>query len=115
MNTAVFDFTGNNALRRGATYRLTFNFKGSNGLPINFTGCSAIARFKKSLNASTAYSLSVSIGEPPTGGSISLVIPANVTAPLATGKYVWDALITMSNGDLWRALEGELHLVGGVS
>lgn len=113
-NTATFDFTGDRAIRRGNDTRLIFTFKQSNGLTVDFTGATAIASFKKSL-VSTTYSLIVSFREPRNGGSLSLLIPATVTAALPTGKYVWDLLITLSNGDKWRAVEGELHLIGGVS
>lgn len=114
-NTATFDFVGDRAIRRNNTYRFTFRFQQSNGLAVDLSGATAIAGFKKSLVSATATNLIVSVLEPPTGGSISLVIPASATAALPTGKYVWDLLITLSNGDKWRAVEGEFHVVGGVS
>jgi hypothetical protein len=115
MNTAIFDFKGSRAVRRGATYHLFFTFKQPNGFPINFAGCSVVARFKKSLPALTGYDFVVQISDPPSAGRIALSIPASLTANLPTGRYVWDMLVTQSNQELWRAVEGELHLVGGVS
>jgi hypothetical protein len=83
-------------------------------LPLDFTGCTLIASFSTLLR-DRRYEIPTQIEEPPTTGSISLVIPAELTRALPTGRYRWDIVITMANGDGWRALEGKLHLVGGTT
>ncbi len=112
METARFDFSGSNAVRRGSVRRLKITFKQSNGALLNFAGCTAIAGFRV---GAAQYNFTVSFEEPRHRGSILLVIPANLTANLPTGRYAWDLLITMSNGDAWRAVEGNLYLQGGVT
>lgn len=113
MDTAHLDFSGRNAIRRGSTKRLRLTFQQTNGSLINFTGCTAIAGFKPAINSVDQYALTATIEEPRSRGSILLVIPGALTLGLPTGRYYWDILITMANGDPWRPVSGTLILQGG--
>jgi hypothetical protein len=108
-----FDFSGRQAIQRGSTRRIQFAFKQTNGNSINLTGCTAIAGFKSAVNSVDQYDLTVTIDEPRTRGSVLLVIPGALTQGLPTGRYHWDLLITMANGDPWRPVFGALILQGG--
>lgn len=114
METSRLDFSGSNAVRRGSTRRVRLKFEQPSGRLLNFTGCTAIAGFSTVLG-DQRYNLTATFEEPRSRGAILLVIPADVTRMLPTGKYRWDIAITFANGDDWRALEGELHLLGGIT
>ena len=87
-----YDIQGDNALRVGANFSLTFTIK-SSGTAVDNTGYSAYFKARKHQDSPTtvvAVSNSDHISLLGTSGQVRINIPYSTTANYAPGKYVYD-------------------------
>lgn len=97
-------------LEQGATFTTTITLDDVYGETYNLVGYSASSQMRKSYyssNATATFSTTVNVGL----GSVTLDLPANTTANIAPGRYVYDAIITDSNTNVTtRILEGIIEV-----
>ena len=87
-----YDIQGDNALRVGADFSLTFTVK-SGGTAVDNTGYSAYFKARKQQDSpSTAISISDAdyISLLGTSGQVRIRIPYTITTNYTPGKYVYD-------------------------
>ena len=78
----------------------------------NLAGTSAVAKLAKHQGSSTKTSFSVTITE--TTGTIGIALSSGITAGLKPGRYVYDVLLTASDGSKTRVVEGSALVTAGV-
>ena len=77
----------------------------------NLAGTSAVAKLAKHQGSSTKTSFSVTITE--TKGTIGIALSSGITAGLKPGRYVYDVLLTASDGSKTRVAEGSALVTAG--
>lgn len=102
---------------QGATFTKTITVMGAAGLPFDLTDFTqVIAQFRRSPHSLTAYSFTATIDDDPTTGRIVITLPAEVSATIPSGRYVYDVLIIDDvTPDRIRVLEGILTITPSVS
>ena len=78
----------------------------------NLAGTSAVAKLAKHQGSLTKTSFSVTITE--TKGTIGIALSSGITAGLKPGRYVYDVLLTASDGSKTRVVEGSALVTAGV-
>ena len=86
----------------------------SNKAPMDLTGYSAVAKFKRSYNSTDSNSFECSIDSPATSGLVNLTLDGYVTNAIKAGKYVYD--VELKRGSITeRILEGPLEISPSVT
>lgn len=125
---AYYDFTSNGCqgtpLEVGATFsqQLVWSAETPTGsgvfLPVNITGYSAKMQIRKSPGAPLILEVSTVNGYitlTPLLGILNIVVPATVTASLASGLYKYDLDITDSAGFVTRFIQGAFEIVATIT
>lgn len=105
-------------INQRATFQASFTIKNANGVIIDLTGYSVVAKYKRDYLAadSTAVSFDASVSTPATDGIVSIELTSTQTAALdIQTKYVYDIAITSPEGVKTRIVQGNIKVSGGVS
>lgn len=105
-------------INQKATFQASFTVKNSEGVVIDLTGYSAVAKYKRDYQSadSTAIAFAATVAGDPTQGIVSISLADTQTAALDTHfKYVYDIAITSPAGIKTRIVQGNIKVSGGVS
>lgn len=100
---------------QGADFESTFYVTNNNGSNFDLTGYTGASLIKKHYDSSVSTSLVVDIAIPQNAGAVTLSLSNAVTAAMQSGKYVYDVVLTSTDGVKSRVLEGVLTVVEGVT
>ena len=90
---------------QGSEYSSIITVNNQNGTPINLTGATVAAQFRKSYNSSSFTNFTVTVHDALLG-RIRLRLPADVSSAVSAGRYLYDIETTSINGEKRRVLEG---------
>jgi hypothetical protein len=90
---------------QGSDYSSIITVNNQNGTPLNLTGATVAAQFRKSYNSSSFTNFTVTIHNALLG-QIRLVLAASVSSAVMAGRYLYDIETTSINGEKRRVLEG---------
>ena len=103
-------------VEQGASYSTTVTVNGSDGSPTNLTNYTAAAQLRKSYYSSNAAAtFSVSTGNDPSLGIITMSLDAANTANIYPGRYVYDVYVTSGSTQRIRVLEGIINVTPQVT
>ena len=95
---------------QGATLRESFTYKDSNGAVVNLENYTARSQIRSSYSAASTILSATSAAGTLTitadSGVIAFNVPANTTAALNPGNYVWDLEIVDPSGIVTRLVGG---------
>lgn len=113
-------FQVNLVVDQGSTFRKTFTYKtGTTPTPVNLTGCTAKCQLRTAPSSEvvllelTTVNGGIILGG--VNGTIELFITDEQSALLSSALVVYDVLITFTNGDVKRILEGNISIRPGVT
>lgn len=98
---------------QGTDFTASIDIVDDNNDVVDLTGYTGRAQLRKNYVSSTYYSFSVGISN--TQGIVTLSMSSNTTANIEAGRYVYDCLLTDSNGATTRLLEGVVTISAGVT
>lgn len=110
METEKLDITGEHAIKRGTTRRLSLTFLKADDTPVNLTGVSAIAKISKNPGTVALTQFTPNLLNP-AQGILELVLGASQSQQLKAGYYFWDLYLTLQNGDVVCPLQGNLEIM----
>lgn len=90
---------------QGATFNATVQVFGDDSAPFNLSGYTPAAQVRKNYATNTVAATFTATVAEAANGTITLSLPASVTANLKYGRYVYDVEITTGNTVL-RPVEG---------
>ena len=95
----------NITINSGTNFQNTFTMKNSDGTVIDLTGYSGTSKIRKyptdSLNVQ-----SFAVGINSTAGLITISMESATTAELGEGRNYYDVILTNSDGDIYKVIEG---------
>lgn len=94
---------------QGSDFSTIISIADENDMPIDVTGSTFSAIARKHYSSLTSYAFTVDIVDGP-AGDIMLSMPANTTANIAAGRYVYDCESTDTDGIVTRLVEGLLTI-----
>jgi hypothetical protein len=105
----------NLVIPQGTDFNTSFLVEEFNGLPIDFTGYTAVCDIKKHPSSSTKVGMAVSFPNA-VYGEVKVSLGSTLTTTLKEGRYRYDVLITeTSTGIKTRIVEGSVIVTAGVS
>jgi len=107
-------YVNNLTINIGTDFVQTYDLYQSGGKVIDLTGYSAASSLRKHRDSNTAVSFVVGFPDKK-NGKIKISIPSWTTTRLKPGRYVYDILMTKSNGDKAIIVEGTIHARAGIS
>ena len=107
-------YVNNLTINIGTDFTQTYDLYQSGGKVIDLTGYSAASSLRKHRGSNTAVSFTVGFPDRK-NGKIKISIPSWTTARLKPGRYVYDILMTKSNGDKAIVVEGIINARAGIS
>ena len=107
-------YVNNLTINIGTDFMQTYDLYQSGGKVIDLTGYSAASSLRKHRDSGTAVSFTVGFPDRK-NGKIKISIPSWTTARLKPGRYVYDILMTKSNGDKAIIVEGTINARAGIS
>jgi len=107
-------YVRNIVIHSGSTFSETFNLTNSDNSAFSLVGCGISAVMKKHPRASTGVGFAVTTTSPSTG-ELRVSMGSTDTSSLKEGRYQYDVLVTKSNGDKIRVLEGSVMVRAGVT
>lgn len=94
-------------MEQGADFNTSIALDDVGGASFNLIGYTASSQMRKSYYSSNAAAtFTVSTGNDPSLGVITISLPAANTANIYAGRYVYDVYITNANSSRIRVLEG---------
>jgi len=101
-------------IEQGTTYNTTITLDDVYNNAYNLTGFTANSEIRKSYySANITASFTTTINA--SSGQITLSLPANITANIFPGRYVYDTKITDTSNNVTRILEGIAEISPSVS
>ena len=107
-------YVNNLTINIGTDFTQTYDLYQSGGKVIDLTGYSAASSLRKHRDSNTAVSFVVGFPDR-TNGKIKISIPSWTTSRLKPGRYVYDIMMTKSNGDKAIIVEGTINARAGIS
>jgi hypothetical protein len=107
-------YVNNLTINIGTDFVQTYDLYQSGGKVIDLTGYSAASSLRKHRDSGTAVSFTVGFPDRK-NGKIKISIPSWTTSRLKPGRYVYDILMTKSNGDKGIIVEGTIIARAGIS
>ena len=99
---------------QGSDFSTIISLTDSNGDVLNLSGYTALAQIRKTYGSTTiAGTFTTSLAADT--GQLTMSLTDVVTTAIASGRYVYDVLLTDGSGDKTRVLEGQAVLTPGVS
>jgi hypothetical protein len=112
MKATVLNFTGDDAIQKGASFEQTLEWLDSNGDPVDLTGLSARMQVRRSVN-SPAFVLELTtenggIVLGGTNGKITMRVSATQSAAIPIAAGVYDLELVNSDGKVTRFVMGDI-------
>lgn len=107
-------YVNNLTINIGTDFVQTYDLYQSGGKVIDLTGYSAASSLRKHRDSGTAVSFTVGFPDRK-NGKIKISIPSWTTSRLKPGRYVYDIMMTKSNGDKAIIVEGTINARAGIS
>lgn len=107
-------YVRNIIINSGSTFSETFTLTNSDSSAFNLVGCGLSAVMKKHPRASTSVGFAVTSTSPSTG-ELKISMGSTDTSSIKEGRYQYDVLVTKTNGDKVRVLEGSVMVRAGVT
>ena len=104
----------NLVMEQGADFESSFTIQNKDGSPLNLLGYTGVCKMRKSYVASEQINLTFSFVNR-TAGVIAISYSASQTAAVKARRYVYDILLTSSNGYKTRVIEGIIEVRPGAS
>ncbi len=101
-------------LDQHADFKRVITIKDATGAPQDLSFATANTQIRKSYYSSSSNTIPTTITDA-SAGEITISMGGSDTANLSPGRYVYDVLITYSNNDRQRVLEGILVVNPGVT
>jgi len=98
--------TVNLVIQKGTDFEETFSLTAEDGLGLNLTGYSAIAKLRKYPTSPTSYSFSTTITV--ADSTIKIIMSDDITATLPSGRCYYDITITSSGGVVSKVIQGNV-------
>jgi hypothetical protein len=109
-------YVTNLVINSGADFTQSFSLEGTaDNSALDLTGYDIGAQFRKWSGSSTSVSFATTVTNPPTRGQIYLSLTSQQTENLKPGRYVYDVVITNSDGVKDRVIEGMVLVREGVT
>ena len=89
---------------QGSDYQTIVSVPNANNQPMDFTGYTGKAQFRKSYSSLKAYDFGVSIAN----GAVTLFLSSSVSSCVIPGRYLYDCKLTSPTGSNLRIVEGIL-------
>lgn len=102
-------------IKRGSSYQLSITFKDRSGNLIDLTGCTATARFRRSLQDVAPITFTTAFTVPRSSGEFTLSLSTAQTQSLPIGSGIWDVVVAFPDGLTWSPLEGAAIVTGGAT
>ena len=106
MSAASYNFT----IEQGATFSLTFQWKGPNGEPIDLTGSTVRMQFRPKITSETLYFEATDSNGflivDALNGKITLTIDSETTASFKWTSAFYDLEVEASNANVTRLIAG---------
>lgn len=94
------------AIWQGDAQEYFIVFSGSDGTPLDLTGCSAQATIRSSFTDPSEFNFTCTITEP-LAGKITVYMDSQTSATIPAGDYLWNFQVTMANNDVRTYLAGD--------
>lgn len=98
---------------QGATFSVLLTIRNAQGQTYDLTGGNVTAYFKKSYTTSTGHAFDTTVVDP-RAGTVLIQATDEQTSQFEPGRYVYDIMVTDSEGKRFRAIEGLLTVTPGV-
>jgi len=99
-------YVSNIVINIGADFNQIFVLDDSNtNSVLDLTGYSVRSQMRKYTNSSTVYNFNTSIPNP-TGGTVQIGLTTSVTSTIRPGRYIYDIVVTDTNQQKIRVVEG---------
>lgn len=95
------------AIWQGDAQEYFIVFSGSDGTPLDLTGCTAQAYIRSNFTDPTEYAFTCTVNDPATAGKITVYMDSPTCATIPAGDYVWNFQVTFPNGDVRTYLAGD--------
>ena len=89
-------------IEQGATFNQDSNLADINGNPFDTAGCTVAGSIRKNFASVTSVPLTVSVAN----SILKISLDANTTMSIVAGRYMYDVILTRSDGSVDRLLEG---------
>ena len=96
----------NITIDQGSTFSQEFTVTTNGTTAVDITGMTVGAQLRKSYDSSTATATFTTQLVTPTSGIYRLKLTSTETAAIASGRYVWDAELTLNDSTLERVHGG---------
>lgn len=91
---------------QGTDFLQTFDLTASNGQALTLTGYTASAQMRKHSGSKNKYDFTVEFTDR-VNGQIKISLTDTITRRIKAGRYVYDIILTDSNGSKSKVLEGQ--------
>jgi len=109
-------YVNNLVINSGSDFSQTFTLEGSDtNSAFDLTGYTVESQMRKWAGSSSSVTFSSEVVFPPISGTLQLHLSANQTTSIKPGRYVYDVVITSTNGIKNRVLEGMVLVTEGVT
>jgi hypothetical protein len=98
---------------QGTDFSVTIDVVTANSAPINLSGYTGNAQFRKHYSSLTYYPISVTVRQ--VDGTVTLAISKAISANVVPGRYVYDCILTSNTNISSRIVEGILTISPGVT
>ena len=101
----------NITIDQGTDYTITFNVTDNYENVIDFSGYTGESQFRKHYTSNITYTFDVAVAN----GAITLSANSQLTSSVPAGRYVYDCILTDTNGVVSRLVEGIVTISPSVS
>jgi hypothetical protein len=96
----------NLVINQGTDFNQTFDLTAANEQPLLLTNYTASAQMRKHAGSKNAYNFTVEFTDR-ASGQIKISLTDVITRRIKPGRYVYDIILTDSNGEKSKVLEGQ--------
>jgi len=96
----------NLVINQGTDFNQTFDLTAANERPLLLTNYTASAQMRKHAGSKNAYNFTVEFTDR-ASGQIKISLTDVITRRIKPGRYVYDIILTDSNGEKSKVLEGQ--------
>jgi hypothetical protein len=107
-------FFVNLMIDQGADFQQTFDLTAANAEPLDLTSYAATAQMRKHSGSKKAYNFGVEFTDRESG-QIKITLTDVITKRIKPGRYVYDIILTDSNLEKIKILEGQALVRGSAT
>ena len=96
----------NLVIQKGTDFEETFGLTAEDGLGLNLTNYSAVAKLRKYPTSSESFYFQVTITV--ADSTVKIIMSSAVTSTLPSGRCYYDLLLTSSGGVVSKVIEGNV-------